>query len=206
MQVRCIALAAAMLLAGVLQPTASRAGAYEDGDSAFRGKNYDVALKHWHPVAEAGDARAQLGLATLYYGGHGMPMDYAAALGWCQKAADQGNPQAQYMLASMYRDGKGATADRARAAVYFRSAAEQNIRGAQYSLGLMYHLGEGIPVDYGEAYYWLSLASDGAGEESAQLRMVASHVRDEVKAKLNAERLAELNDRVTAKKSAAASR
>jgi len=206
MRARFLELATALLLVSLFQPTTSRAGAYEDGDSAFRGRNYEAALKHWHPIAVEGDARAQLGLATLYYGGHGMPIDYGTALGWCQKAADQGNPKAQYMLAAMYRDGKGVAADHARATVYFRNAAEQGIQGAQYSLGLMYFLGEGVSVDYGEAYYWLGLASDGVGEESVQLRMVALHVRGEAKAKLSAERLAELNDRIEAKKSAAASR
>jgi len=206
MQTRYTLLATALLLVGMFHPTTSRADAYEDGDLAFRGKNYEAALKHWHPIAVEGDARAQLGIATLYYSGHGMPIDYGTALGWCQKASDQGNPKAQYMLASMYRDGNGVTADRAKASVYFRKAADQGIQGAQYSLGLIYFLGEGVSVDYGEAYYWLGLASDGFGEESAQLRMVASHVRDEAKAKLSAERLKELNDRIEAKRSAAASR
>ena len=206
MQVRCIALATALLVVGLLQSTASRAGAYEDGDSAFRGKNYEAALKHWHPIAVAGDARAQLGVATLYYGGYGVAIDYGLARGWCEKAAEQGEPQAIYLLGAMYRDGKGVTADRDKAVVHFRNAAEQNVQGAQYSLGLMYFLGEGISVDYGEAYYWLSLASDEIGTETAQLRMVARHVRDEAKAKLTSELLAELNDRIATKRSAAASR
>ena len=76
---------------------AAFAGHYEDGDQACRQKDYDAARRLWQPLAEAGHARAQLGIAILYYGG----------LEWCSKSADQGEPQAHYILVAMYRDGRG---------------------------------------------------------------------------------------------------
>ena len=98
---------AALLLLATIHPVEGLAGPYEDGDQAFRKKNYEAALRYWHPMAFAGHSGAQLGVATLYYGGHGVMLDYNVAFDWYSKAADQGVPQAQYMLAAMYRDGKG---------------------------------------------------------------------------------------------------
>ena len=126
---------AAVLLLAMIHPVVGHAGLYEEGDAAFRTKNYEAALRHWQPAAAAGHAEAQLGLATLHYGGLGVVIDYGEAFEWCAKAADQGLPRAQYMLASMYRDGKGVERDHARAAVLFRKAADRDVPGAQYSLG-----------------------------------------------------------------------
>jgi uncharacterized protein len=64
------------------------AGLYEDGDAAFRRKDYDAALDHWRPLANAGDARAQVGLARMYYAGHGVALDYSEAFDWCSKASE----------------------------------------------------------------------------------------------------------------------
>jgi uncharacterized protein len=195
--------ATALLLLVLAHPVVSRAGPYEDGDAAFHLKNYEVAMKHWHPVAAAGHADAQLGIATLYYGGLGVGIDYSQAFDWCTKAAEQGLPQAQYMLAAMYRDGKGAAQDNPKAFALFRKAADQDVQGAQYSLGLMYLTGEGTPVDSAEAYYWLSLAADAQGRNTAQLRATASYLRDQAAAKLSPEQVAEVKQRIANRKSAA---
>ena len=63
-------------------PILAFAGAYEDGAAAFRLKDYSAAMKHWRPLAEGDDARAQADIAALYYGGLGVPRDYALAADW----------------------------------------------------------------------------------------------------------------------------
>src|SRR5262249_13137510 len=108
---KCIVASDAFLLLALLYPTISQAGPYEDGDLAFRRKNYEAAMKQWHPIAMAGDPAAQLGVATLYYGGRGVALDYRLAFEWYSKAAEQGVAQAQYMLGALYRDGKGVEQD-----------------------------------------------------------------------------------------------
>jgi uncharacterized protein len=203
---RCKWVVTAVLLLAVASPLAPRAGPYEDGDSAFHRKNYEVALQHWRPLAVAGHADAQLGVATLYYGGLGVVMDYDLAFEWCAKAADQGVPRAQHMLAAMYRDGKGVQQDQATAVVLFRKAADHDVPWAHYSLGLMYRNGTGVGADLGEAYYWLSLAAEAPGKDNAQLRSTASYLRDQAAAKLNREQVAEVQQRVTKWKSAVGSR
>jgi TPR repeat protein len=197
---RCNGVVAALLLLATIHPVEGLAGPYEDGDQAFRKKNYEAALRHWHPMAFAGHSGAQLGVATLYYSGHGVMLDYNVAFDWYSKAADQGVPQAQYMLAAMYRDGKGVEQDHARAATLFRKAADHDVQGAQYSLGLMYYTGQGLPVDDGEAYYWLSLAARQQAKDNTQLRSTAAYLRDEVARKLNADQIAELKRRLDERK------
>lgn len=200
----CIGVAAALLLSATVRPAEGLAGPYEDGDLAFRKKNYEAALRHWRPVASSGHAGAQLGMATMYYGGLGVRLDYGEALEWCAKAADQGLPRARYMLASMYRDGKGAAQDHAKAATLFRMAAEQDVPGAQYSIGVMYFTGQAIAVDYGEAYYWLSLAAGASDKEHAQLRSTAAYLRDQAAGKLNASQIGLVNRRIADRRMAAA--
>lgn len=173
----------------------ARAGLYEDGDAAFRRKDYPGALEHWRPLANAGDARAQLGLAMMYYAGHGVVLDYAEAFDWCSKAADQDVPQAYYMLAAMYRDGKGAVQDHSKAVTLFRKAADREVPGAQYSLGVMYLTGQGVSADHREAYYWLAIAA-AAGDKDAQLRSTAAYMRDQAATKLDREQIAQLNKRI----------
>lgn len=93
-----------MLLAALTGVSPASAGHYEDGDLAFKPKDYDATRRLWQPLAEAGHARAQLGMATLYHSGLGVVLDYERAFDWCAKSADQEEPQARYVLGSMYRD------------------------------------------------------------------------------------------------------
>jgi len=52
---------------------ASGADAYAQGD-------YATALKEWRPLAEQGNAQAQLNLGGLYHLGRGVPQDYQEAV------------------------------------------------------------------------------------------------------------------------------
>jgi TPR repeat protein len=193
-----LALFLSLLVLG--RATASLAGPYEDGAVAFQRKDYDAAMRHWRPLAEAGNARAQSRIAALYYSGFGIALSYEFALAWCEKAADQGDASAQYMLASMYRDGKGAERDGEKALSFFLKAADQGVPGAQYSLGLMHFMGEATPVNYAEAYYWLGLAATAKGQDQRQLRATAAFAQDQVAQKLSAEQIADAKRRIDERK------
>jgi len=192
-----------LLLLALVHPTPARAGPYEDGDLAFRRKNYAIAMKHWLPMATAGHPLAQVGVATLYYGGLGVVLDYRLAFDWYSKAAEQGVAQAEYMSGAMYRDGRGVEQDEIKAAALFRKAAEHGIQGAQYSLGLIYLKGSGVARDYAEAYYWFSLAASAQGKDKAQLRTTATYMRDQAAARLDKEEVAKIRERVAVQQSAA---
>ena len=189
--------AASLVMLVLVRPMPSLAGLYEDGDSAFRRQDYAIAMKHWQPLADGQDARAQAGVAAMYLGGLGMPPDYKMALIWSERAAHQGEPKAQHLLGSMYRDGKGVQKDLARAMVLFRQAADQNLHWAQYTLGLMYLLGEGVPSDRLEAYHWFALASAVRNDDDAQEHATAAYLLEEVSAKLTPDQLLQAKQRVS---------
>jgi uncharacterized protein len=191
---RCAVLAISAALLALAPSTVSVAGPYEDGDAAFRRKEYGIAMGQWLPLAQGGDARAQVGIASIYLNGLGIAPDHSLALSWCKKAADKGEPNALYLLGSMYRDGHGVERDAIRALALLRKAADQNFHWAQYNLGLMYFMGEGIPPDYPEAYYWLGIAA--AENNNSTVQSTAAFLLDEVAAKLTPEEIEETKHRI----------
>jgi hypothetical protein len=67
----------------------------ESSDAAYAAYQeglYATALRLARPLANEGDARAQLVLGLLYYGGLGVPEDTAEALRWFRHAAGRGDP------------------------------------------------------------------------------------------------------------------
>jgi len=61
-------------------------------DFGFEAKyqgNFEQALAELHPLAEAGDPRAQLWLGLMYYYGRGVPFNPQKAQKWIRKSADQ---------------------------------------------------------------------------------------------------------------------
>jgi uncharacterized protein len=194
---RCKGFAAPLVVLALGLPVHVLAGPYEDGESAYRRKDYAAAMKRWHPLAEGDDARAQAGIAALYHGGLGVARDYGLAAHWCEKAAKQGEAKALYLLASMYRDGAGVKRDLARAIALYRDAADQDLHWAQYNLGLMYFLGEGVPSDHSEAYHWFALATAAAGPDNAQVSATASYMLDKVSAKLTPDQVKQAKQRVS---------
>ena len=68
----------------------------EDGQDAYKRGNFAEALRLWRPLADGGNADAQLGLGRLYDNGvGGVPLDHVQAATWYRKAAEQGNVLAQ---------------------------------------------------------------------------------------------------------------
>lgn len=78
--------------------------------------------------AEAGNAKAQVGLARKYYNGDDVPQDYAKAAELYEKAAEQGIAMAQYNIGMMYQKGEGVTQDAAKAEEWLNKAAAQGLK------------------------------------------------------------------------------
>ena len=55
------------------------AGPLEEGVAAYTRGDYATALRLQRPLAEYGDAFAQLTLGLIYYHGQGVPQDYVQA-------------------------------------------------------------------------------------------------------------------------------
>ena len=87
------------------------AGALEDCAKAYDRRDYAAAVQLCRPLAERGDARAQLSLGGMYYNGQGVQQDYAEASKWTRKAAEQGYTPAQADLGVLYWNGQGVQQD-----------------------------------------------------------------------------------------------
>ena len=95
------------------------AGGIERGGAAYNQGDYGTALREWRPLAEQGDAGAQLNLGYMYDNGYGVPQDYKEAIKWYLRAAEQGNNRAQYNLGLMYDVGYGVPQDIVRAHMWY---------------------------------------------------------------------------------------
>jgi TPR repeat protein len=85
------------------------------------------ATKWYRKAAEHGIAEAQNNLGHMYYGGEGVPQDYAEATKWYRKAAEQGNAKAQGSLGFIYLMGRGVPKDYVISHMWF------NLAGARFS-------------------------------------------------------------------------
>lgn len=110
---RHLALAAVLVLLAVFgQPRPASSGAIlpaaaeqEDGVAAFQRGDYATALRAFMPLAEQGDATAQVRVASAYFlmG----PTNFLKAAEWFRRAAEQGHPGGQLGLAEMFWGGWG---------------------------------------------------------------------------------------------------
>ena len=142
-------------------PPTAHAGDLLAGAEAYNRGDFAAALREWRPLAEQGDALAQLYLSVMYANGDGVPQNDAEATKWYRKATEQGDAGAQYLLGRMYEDGDGVRQDDAEAVKWYRKAAEQGIAGAQFYLGVMYHFGgDGVRQDDAEAVKWYRKAAE----------------------------------------------
>ena len=158
----------ALVLVVVAVPSAK--ADYAEGREAYSRGDYAAALANWRPLAEQGDARAQLALGFQMANGLGMPQDDGRAAAWYQAAAAQGSTAAQSNLAFMYAAGRGVPQDDGEAAAWYRKAAGQNYAPALNNLGVMYTSGRGVPQDAAKAVEFYRKAAEQDAPE-AQFNM-----------------------------------
>ena len=83
----------------------------DEVDAAYERGDYETALRELRPLANQGNAGAQVRLGALYRKGHGVPQDYAEAAKWYRRAANHGSVRAQTILGLMYFRGQGVPED-----------------------------------------------------------------------------------------------
>jgi hypothetical protein len=158
---------AAVLVVFVLLSAQARAGQIEDGETALKSHDYQTALKILQPLADQGNANAQVILGRLYehYQGRTVydeddtgPWNIIESRKWFLKAALQGNAEAEAALGKFYYHQLGVRRDYTEAAKWFRKAADQGNPLGDLYLGAMYTRGEGVEKDDAEAYFWYSLS------------------------------------------------
>ena len=134
----------------------------------YYGRNRESdSFKLMERLASQGDARAQINLAMMYYGGTGVRQDLPKAIQWAEKPARQGNAEALFVMGMMHTQ-KNDT----KAFEFYLQSANQGYPSAQYELSLRYEKGKGIGVqqDYAKAFEWYT-RSASQGDARAQFNL-----------------------------------
>lgn len=147
-----LVLAAALLVL----PGAVDAGLPEAVKALIAG-DYATADKEMRPLAEAGDAYAQVLLGRMYRDPRNPDRDPAEALGWFRRAADAGSGEARYWIGLMQATGQGTEKDPAQAIESWRQSADAGYGPALGALAVAYASGVGIEKDMIEAVRWARL-------------------------------------------------
>ncbi len=141
----------------------ARAEALQEAIAAANRKDYPTAVRLLEPLAQAGNAQAQVRLGQLYYHGHGVRESDQQALQWFERAARQGLAEAQFQLGNMYAFGLAAvpadTNPNRLAAQWYFEAARQGHAESQYSLGILFLTGSGVTQSPEEADKWIGRAA-----------------------------------------------
>lgn len=143
------------------------ASSLEDGEAAFRAKDYERAMKLLKPSAARGVPKAQVLIARMYAFGLGIAKDVDLAFSLAKKAAARGSPEGQTVLGAFYLNGIGTPADTAEGLKFYTLAAAQGHAPAQLALGYQYSSGRQVTQDYIESNKWYRMAAD-QGEAGGQ--------------------------------------
>lgn len=101
------------------------------GLSAYQNGNYAAAMQKLIPLANAGDATAQLRLGEMNEKGQAVSQNYQRAAVRYRQAAEQGNAEAQYHLGMLYDLGRGVRQNKKIAAEWFAKSAAQGYEKAK---------------------------------------------------------------------------
>ena len=96
---------------------------FNKGWAAWLSGDFKTALAEWTPLAEQGDAAAQIELGLMYENGQGVLENDKTAVKWYTKAAEQGYFSAQGALGLMYEYGDGVLTDNRRAYMWYNLAS-----------------------------------------------------------------------------------
>ena len=97
-----------LVLALMLAAYGQAWGGFYDGFALYEQGDYATALREFRPLAEQGNAFAQLYLGVMYDNGYGVPQNYREAVKWWRQSAEQGVSVAEFNLGVMYETGHGA--------------------------------------------------------------------------------------------------
>jgi TPR repeat protein len=168
------------LLLAVLaaDPGPAAAATVDDGQRAYDQRRFKDARRIWAPLAEAGDAEAQVSLGLLFDLGQGAPANPAAAYMWYRRAAEAGLAQAQFNVAVMLDSGVIGPRNAVEAAGWYAKAAAQGHHRAQYNLAQLYSSGDGVPRNMTQAKAWYRVAAAGGLTAAAdRLGEIERHAR-----------------------------
>lgn len=160
----------AVLVTLTMFPSAGATQSLQSGVSSYAAGDFQAAFRELKPLAEQGNAFAQINLGVMYENGEGVPQDYVEAVRWYTLAAKQGNAWVRFNLGVLHENGEGVPQDYVEAARWYRLAAEKNHPSAQARLGLMYQNGRGGLQDNQTAHMWYNIAFVNGHEDAEKWR------------------------------------
>ena len=135
---------------------------------AYNSADYKTAFILIKPLAEQGDAKAQIHVFMMYSFGEGVTQDDKEAMRWLRLAVEQGDARAQHALGAVYRAGLSTARDFKEAMKWYRLAAEQGYADAQFALGQMHLKGQGVIQDNVIANMWFNIAASSDASSAAR--------------------------------------
>jgi len=105
----------------------------QDALDAWDRKDYKEAYRLLLPLAEQGDAAAQVKLGLMYNEGKGVPKDYKEAVRWYRLSVEQGDAEGQTRMGDMYFMGHGVSQDSKEIDGVFEFASNKNLNDNDFS-------------------------------------------------------------------------
>lgn len=143
---------------------------FNKGLKYYSAGDFTAAFSELYPLADTGDADAQLLIGTMYYKGEGVDADSMRAVEWLSKSANQDQADAQASLGSFYINGIGVPQSYREAVYWSTMAAENGGAQGQLLLGTLYSQGQGVPKDKIKAHMWLNLAASQGLQNATLMR------------------------------------
>jgi TPR repeat protein len=114
---------AVVLILALALPACGPSTDLETGKEAYDRGDHATAMTKLRPLAEQGNADAQVKVGLMYGYGEGVTQDHVEAAKWYRRAAEQGHAFGQSLLGYMYEDGQGVPLDYVQAHMWFNLAA-----------------------------------------------------------------------------------
>lgn len=142
------------------------------GWNAYESEDYELALKHWMPLAEAGNYSAKYGIGLLYLNGQGVNQDYKKALRLFLEAVDQSEDGdtlrlAALNIASMVSEGFGVPKSQGLSDCFMEASANNGHARAQWWMG---HRIRYVPERLNDRIIWFQRSAN-QGDKASQMAM-----------------------------------
>lgn len=117
-----------------------------------------AAFEWYLKAAELGHPTAQNNIATAFFLGEIVDLDYQSAIEWYEKSVEQNDVYALDNYGTILMQGNGVERDETRAFRMFKAASEQGYVPSQCNLAICYYEGWGTERNLDEALKWFTSA------------------------------------------------
>ena len=128
--------------------------------TAYKNKEYQVAIDQWQELATKGNNAARVFLGLMHSQGQGFNQDDVEAANWYMLASDEGYIPAQWRLAILHYHGSGVPQDYRKAFDLYTKVAQSDDPYAQKMVGMMHSNGLGVQQDKIKAHMWFQISAE----------------------------------------------